>query len=92
MYFAGHEMWVVQRDKSDPQKFRALGSLAGSANVPHMFLMTCCGCDPATGDLQNPKWTGAMAKEYPFVLDPFQQVTIACLVRQYCPALHWLIR
>jgi ATP-dependent RNA helicase DOB1 len=33
------------------------------------------------GDLQSPKWAGPMAKEYPFVLDPFQQVAIACLVR-----------
>ena len=29
-----------------------------------------------------------MAKDYPFVLDPFQQVSIACLVRQRCLLRH----
>ena len=38
--------------------------------------------------MQHPKWTGKMAKEYPFTLDPFQSTSIACLVSQrktcYC--------
>ena len=33
------------------------------------------------GTLQNPIWTGPMAKEYPFTLDPFQSTAVACLVR-----------
>ncbi|KAL9330066.1 hypothetical protein ACSQ67_005069 [Phaseolus vulgaris] len=33
------------------------------------------------GTLSNPLHNGAMAKSYPFALDPFQQVSIACLER-----------
>ncbi|KAK7399050.1 hypothetical protein VNO78_10225 [Psophocarpus tetragonolobus] len=33
------------------------------------------------GSLSNPVHRGAMAKSYPFTLDPFQQVSIACLER-----------
>lgn len=38
--------------------------------------------DEAThGTLANPVYTGKMAKEYKFTLDPFQQVSVACLER-----------
>ncbi|KAI8014695.1 DExH-box ATP-dependent RNA helicase DExH10 [Camellia lanceoleosa] len=33
------------------------------------------------GTLSNPVYTGKMAKTYPFDLDPFQQVSVACLER-----------
>ncbi|CAN4096783.1 unnamed protein product [Withania somnifera] len=33
------------------------------------------------GTLSNPSYNAAMAKTYPFKLDPFQQVSIACLER-----------
>lgn len=33
------------------------------------------------GTLSNPVYSGEMAKSYPFRLDPFQQVSIACLER-----------
>lgn len=33
------------------------------------------------GTLSNPVYTGEMAKTYPFDLDPFQQVSVACLER-----------
>uniref|UniRef100_A0A7C9EKZ4 RNA helicase n=1 Tax=Opuntia streptacantha TaxID=393608 RepID=A0A7C9EKZ4_OPUST len=33
------------------------------------------------GTLANPAYTGPMAKTYPFTLDPFQSVSIACLER-----------
>lgn len=33
------------------------------------------------GTLSDPVYNGDMAKTYPFVLDPFQQVSIACLER-----------
>ncbi|XP_077238593.1 DExH-box ATP-dependent RNA helicase DExH10-like isoform X2 [Tasmannia lanceolata] len=33
------------------------------------------------GTLSNPIYNGEMAKKYPFKLDPFQQVSIACLER-----------
>lgn len=33
------------------------------------------------GTLANPVYTGKMAKEYKFTLDPFQQVSVACLER-----------
>ncbi|CAG9461301.1 unnamed protein product [Pedinophyceae sp. YPF-701] len=39
--------------------------------------------DPAVhGTLENPIWTGPMAKEYPFKLDPFQSTSIACVERR----------
>lgn len=33
------------------------------------------------GTLSNPVYTGEMAKTYPFKLDPFQEVSVACLER-----------
>ena len=33
------------------------------------------------GTMQEPRWTGQMAKEYPFKLDTFQSTASACLVR-----------
>ena len=37
----------------------------------------------AAGTIESPKWTGAMAKEYPhFTLDPFQSTAIACIERR----------
>lgn len=33
------------------------------------------------GTLSNPVYNGKMAKTYPFNLDPFQQVSVACLER-----------
>lgn len=33
------------------------------------------------GTLSNPAYNGEMAKSYPFVLDPFQKVSVACLER-----------
>ncbi|KAK6941218.1 rRNA-processing arch domain [Dillenia turbinata] len=33
------------------------------------------------GTLSNPAYNGKMAKTYPFSLDPFQQVSVACLER-----------
>ena len=40
-------------------------------------------CDHA-GSVQQPRWTGTMAKEYPFKLDPFQSTSVACLVSLFC--------
>ena len=37
------------------------------------------------GTLDAPKWTGTYAKQYPFQLDPFQEVSVACIVS---PSLH----
>ncbi|XP_056176754.1 DExH-box ATP-dependent RNA helicase DExH10 isoform X2 [Syzygium oleosum] len=34
------------------------------------------------GTLSNPVYSGEMAKGYPFKLDPFQQISIACLERK----------
>ncbi|KAJ7567122.1 hypothetical protein O6H91_02G132600 [Diphasiastrum complanatum] len=33
------------------------------------------------GSIENPVYNGPMAKKYPFTLDPFQQVSVACLER-----------
>ncbi|CAL0313311.1 unnamed protein product [Lupinus luteus] len=37
--------------------------------------------EPLHGTLSNPLYNGPMAKSYPFTLDPFQQVSVACLER-----------
>lgn len=62
-------------------------------------IFAACDCQMAfyrvaacldAGSLQNPRWTGPRAKQYPFVLDPFQEVSIACIVRfsrQHKPSL-----
>jgi ATP-dependent RNA helicase DOB1 len=34
------------------------------------------------GDIHNPEYTGPMAKEFPFQLDAFQQMSISCLERR----------
>ncbi|KAI7838418.1 hypothetical protein COHA_007790 [Chlorella ohadii] len=34
------------------------------------------------GTLEDPKWAGPLAKEYPFTLDPFQATAIACIERR----------
>lgn len=40
------------------------------------------------GTLDAPKFTGTPAKAYPFQLDPFQEVSVACIVRRLllCPS------
>jgi ATP-dependent RNA helicase DOB1 len=35
----------------------------------------------AAGTVEDPTYTGPMAKQYPFVLDTFQSISVACLVR-----------
>jgi hypothetical protein len=32
--------------------------------------------------MEVPKWSGTMAKQYPFALDPFQTAAIACIERR----------
>ena len=50
--------------------------------------MALTACSLATGTPSDPIWKGKPAKQYPFVLDPFQRVAIACLVSQvWCSAL-----
>ena len=34
------------------------------------------------GTLANPEWNGKMAREYPFELDTFQKLSVACLERR----------
>ena len=34
------------------------------------------------GTIHNPVYTGEMAREYPFTLDPFQQMSVACIERR----------
>jgi hypothetical protein len=35
----------------------------------------------AAGTVEDPAYNGPMAKQYPFVLDTFQSISVACLVR-----------
>ncbi|GAB4813622.1 hypothetical protein N2152v2_000668 [Parachlorella kessleri] len=51
--------------------------------IPEDYDVDAAGLDPSVhGTIHNPKWEGKLAKEYPFVLDPFQQVAVACLERK----------
>ncbi|KFK39917.1 hypothetical protein AALP_AA3G305800 [Arabis alpina] len=47
--------------------------------VPNNFTPT--KDEPIHGTLDNPVFNGDMAKTYPFQLDPFQSVSVACLER-----------
>eukprot|EP00249_Psilotum_nudum_P024902 c29318_g4_i1 orf=283-1152(+) len=38
--------------------------------------------DELHGTIDNPVYKGKMCKTYPFILDPFQQVSVACLERK----------
>lgn len=39
--------------------------------------------DPAQhGTMEDPRWCGPLAKQYPFTLDPFQTAAIACVERR----------
>ncbi len=39
--------------------------------------------DEAThGTLEQPRWTGESARKYPFELDTFQEISVACLERR----------
>ena len=60
--------------------FAHLIVLAAPAHGTCCRLLTVASAHRA-GTLESPKWTGPLAKSYPFTLDPFQQVSIACLVR-----------
>ncbi|KAM7469172.1 hypothetical protein LguiA_007355 [Lonicera macranthoides] len=42
---------------------------------------TCSKDESINGTLSDPVYNGEMAKTYPFNLDPFQQVSVACLER-----------
>ena len=37
---------------------------------------------PPAGTMQEPHYSGELAKQYPFVLDPFQKAAIACIERR----------
>ncbi|GFR46999.1 hypothetical protein Agub_g8682, partial [Astrephomene gubernaculifera] len=51
--------------------------------IPEGFDESSIKLDPEVhGTLHAPVYTGPRAKEYPFVLDPFQETSVACLERR----------
>ncbi|KAK9838518.1 hypothetical protein WJX81_004706 [Elliptochloris bilobata] len=61
---------------------RVVPVISHEVAVPKDFDEAARGLDPALyGTLKEPCWEGPMAKKYPFVLDPFQKVSIACIER-----------
>lgn len=67
-------------DSSKPKKPRSTErTCVHEVAVPSGYLST--KDEPLHGTLSNPLYTGPMAKSYSFTLDPFQQVSIACLER-----------
>ncbi|CAJ2676362.1 unnamed protein product [Trifolium pratense] len=65
---------------SKPKKCRsAERTCVHEVAVPNSYIST--KDESLHGTLSNPLHNGTMAKTYPFTLDPFQQVSIACLER-----------
>lgn len=57
--------------------------LSHEVAVPEGFDEAAVQLDPEVhGTLHNPFYKGLRAKQYPFVLDPFQETSIACLERR----------
>ncbi|KAG2486102.1 hypothetical protein HYH03_015197 [Edaphochlamys debaryana] len=51
--------------------------------VPEGFDVENIKLDPVTyGTLEEPRYSGPRAKQYPFTLDPFQETSVACLERR----------
>lgn len=48
---------------------------------PHPTL-NCRPVLSTPGTIEEPRWEGELAKQYPFVLDPFQSAAIACIERR----------
>lgn len=65
---------------------RAVTSIVCIRAELHFFAIHAFMCASLSGTLDEPRWTGPMAKEYPFTLDPFQSTAVACLVRFVPPS------
>ncbi|EIE19880.1 HUA enhancer 2 [Coccomyxa subellipsoidea C-169] len=62
---------------------RPIPLISHEVAVPKGYDEAAKNLDPALhGTLENPRWSGPRAKEYPFVLDPFQEVSVACIERR----------
>ncbi|ERN12540.1 DExH-box ATP-dependent RNA helicase DExH10 isoform X2 [Amborella trichopoda] len=65
--------------ESDPKRRNISRSCVHEVAVPSGYSSTTD--ESIHGTLSSPFFKGEMAKTYPFTLDPFQQVSIACLER-----------
>jgi ATP-dependent RNA helicase DOB1 len=71
----------LQNPESVPPKRRTLArTCIHEVAVPNGYTST--NDETIHGTLSNPVYTGTMAKNYPFELDPFQRVSVACLERK----------
>lgn len=72
----------VPREPLDPDIHGLSSSLSGKSDCRALWLLTRGGA----GSMQQPVYKGTMAKQYPFKLDNFQEVAIACLVSRNRPS------
>jgi ATP-dependent RNA helicase DOB1 len=71
----------LQNPESVPPKRRTLArTCIHEVAVPNGYTST--NDETIHGTLSNPVYTGTMAKNYPFELDPFQSISVACLERK----------
>lgn len=64
---------------SEPKRHHSVRSCVHEVAMPPGFV---CAQDVNThGTIDNPVYNGPVAKAYPFTLDPFQEVSVACLER-----------
>lgn len=64
---------------SDSKRINSTRSCVHEVAVPPGYI--CTQDVKAHGTIDNPVYRGPGAKTYPFILDPFQEVSIACLER-----------
>ncbi|KAJ4754730.1 ATP-dependent RNA helicase [Rhynchospora pubera] len=70
-----------QNPETVPPKRRTLArTCIHEVAVPNAY--TSIKDESIHGTLSHPVYTGTMAKNYPFELDPFQRVSVACLERK----------
>jgi hypothetical protein len=66
----------AKRFKTSPTPCRHMVAIPSGYNESVLTLPA-----PLHGTLNDPIWTGEMAKSYPFDLDTFQSKAVACIVR-----------
>ncbi|KAI3803198.1 hypothetical protein L1987_31347 [Smallanthus sonchifolius] len=71
----------VKNQESAPKKQRVVArTCVHEVAVPNGYISS--KDETIHGSLSDPVYNGKMAKTYPFVLDPFQQISVSCLERK----------
>ncbi|GLJ10341.1 hypothetical protein SUGI_0126470 [Cryptomeria japonica] len=65
--------------QADPKRRNLVRTCIHEVAIPSGYVSTVD--ETLHGSISDPSYKGPMAKTYPFTLDPFQQVSVACLER-----------